>query len=39
MEELVKMTKMPVQKLANILISLQAKGLIEEYYKNHYHKK
>ena len=38
MEELLQMTNIPVQKLADILIRLQAKGLIEEFYKNHYRK-
>lgn len=39
MEELVKMTKIPAPALADLLVRLQAKGLIEEYYKNHYRKK
>lgn len=39
MEELVKMTKIPVPELADLLVRLQAKGLIEEYCKNHYRKK
>lgn len=39
MEELLQMTKIPVQELADLLVRLQAKGWIEEYYKNHYRKK
>lgn len=39
MEDLVKMTKMTAPVLADLLVRLQAKGLIEEYYKNHYRKK
>ena len=38
-EELVKMTKMPASKLADLLTKMQAKGIIEEYFKNHYRKK
>lgn len=39
LEELVKMTKISAPNLADLLVRLQAKGLIEEYYKNHYRKK
>ena len=39
MEELVKMTKIPASGLADVLVRLQNKGLIEEYYKNHYRRK
>jgi DNA processing protein len=39
MEDLVKITKIPAQKLADLLVRLQTKGVIEEYYKNHYRKK
>lgn len=39
MEELLKETKVPAAQLADILVKLQAKGLIEEYFKNHYRKK
>ena len=39
LEELVKLTKIPVPNLADLLIKLQTKGLIEEYFKNHYRKK
>lgn len=39
MEELVNMTNLPSSVLADLLIRLQTKGLIEEYYKNNYRKK
>lgn len=39
MEELVNMTNLPSSVLADLLIRLQTKGLIEEYFKNHYRKK
>lgn len=39
MEELVKMTKIPASELADLLVKLQMKGCIEEYYKNYYRKK
>ena len=39
MEELVKMTKIPVSAMADLLVRLLGKGLIEEYYKNYYCKK
>ena len=39
LEELVKLTKISVPNLADVLIKLQTKGLIEEYFKNHYRKK
>ena len=38
MEELLQMTNIPARELADLLIRLQAKGLIEEFYKNHYRK-
>ena len=38
MEELLQMTKLPAWELADLLVKLQAKGLIEEFYKNHYRK-
>ena len=38
MEELLQMTKIPARELAGLLTRLQAKGLIEEFYKNHYRK-
>lgn len=38
MEELQQMTNIPAGKLAELLTRLQAKGLIEEFYKNHYRK-
>lgn len=39
LEELVKLTKMPVCRLADLLVKLQTKGLVEEYFKNNYRKK
>ncbi len=39
MEELVQMTKIPAAKMADLLVRLQSKGFIEEYFKNHYRKK
>lgn len=39
LEELVRMTELPVSHLADLLVKLQTKGLIEEYFKNNYRKK
>ncbi len=39
MEELLKETKIPAARLADLLVKLQIKGLVEEYFKNHYRKK
>lgn len=39
MEELIRITGMCISELADILVRLQAKGLIEEYYKNHFRKR
>ena len=38
MEDLAKETGFPAFKLADLLVKLQVKGLIEEYFKNHYRK-
>lgn len=38
MEELVQMTGVGVPEMADILVSLQAKGLVREHFKNHYGK-
>lgn len=38
-EELIRETGLPAQKLADFLVRLQAKGLIEEFFKNNYRKK
>ena len=38
MEELLQITKIPARELADLLVKLQAKGLIEEFYKNYYRK-
>ncbi len=39
LEELIQMTKIPPQNLADILVRLEAKGWIEEFCQNHYRKK
>lgn len=39
MEELIQMTGMPIPKLADILMRLQEKGVVEEHFKNHYRRK
>lgn len=39
MEDLLQMTKIPASELADLLVRLQTKGWIEEFYKNHYRKK
>ncbi|MCI9416435.1 MAG: DNA-protecting protein DprA [Eubacterium sp.] len=39
MEELLKEVKIPAAAMADLLVRLQTKGLIEEYFKNHYRKK
>lgn len=38
-EELIQITGMSVPQIADILIRLQEKGMIEEYFKNHYRKR
>lgn len=38
MEELVQMTGIPPADIANLLVSLQSKGILEEHFKNHYRK-
>ncbi len=39
LEELIQITKIPASRMAAILVDLQTKGWIEEYFKNNYRKK